>query len=383
MFAGLGIALALATGAFAQDYSKYRVLDAKVVENVWGGSSQSAALLSPDGSRLMHLGHRNPDMCLFAPAQIGSWVELACAEYTEDNRPGEAQDMFWSPDNAELLMPTYRDALQAFRDTDIRIFDPSTFTVRNLTDDGFEGSILDDRGPAELDVLAQWGGDGSIYFVRHSVPAGGLEQGVSTRLMSISSDGGEPLTLLEFATKRGLPIWNFTVSSEARLLAYSIEGKAIENAGIFVLEVGAAEPTRVAEMTALEDMRLSGLAFSADRKFLLLLGKNEAGSTARILDLATGEVAPVDAHQNLTGVAWSPTGSALAYLTYDRSKPDMPGGLFLTPTPGKPARLLMGGAFYPPVCCGDRPLIWAANDTMVLSQIDKNFGTVLYVQLGE
>ena len=94
--------------------------------------------------------------------------------------------------------------------------------MRNLTDDGFEGSILDDRGPAELDVLAQWGGDGSIYFVRHSVPAGGLKQGISTRLMSISSGGGEPLELLDIATKTGIPVWNFTVSSEARYVRRAV-----------------------------------------------------------------------------------------------------------------------------------------------------------------
>jgi hypothetical protein len=385
LFAGFAVALAFATGATAQGYAKYRVLDTAVIQDMWAGPAHTAALLAPDGSRLLHLGRGDRDMCLYAPAQIGSWVELACAEYTDDNRPGEAQDMFGAPAGDELLMPSQQDALQAFRDTDIRVFDAATFTVRNLTDDGFEGSFLKNRGPAELDMLAQWGGDGSIFFVRYSIPAGGYTQGASTSLMRIAADGGQPQKLLDITSTGNAPVWNFTVSSDATLMAYSIDNPKADNAGIYLLEVGATEPNRVAELTALDGMRVSGLAFSADRKFLLLLGRKEDDgyNTARVLDLASGEVIPVDAHQNVTGVAWSPTGSALAYVTYDRTKPEMPGGLFLAPEPGKPARLLIGGGFYPPVCCGDRPFIWASNDTMVLSQMNKNLGTVLYVQLGE
>jgi WD40 repeat protein len=311
-------------------------------------------------------------------------VQLACADFTKDNRPGEAQDMFWSPAGDQLLMPTYNDALKAFRDTDIRIFDAATFAVRNLTDDGFQGSILESEEPANLDVLAQWGGEDSIFFVRHSIPAGGYTQGTTTSLMSVATDGSEPKKLLDITSVSSIAVWNFTVSSDASLLAYSIDNKNAENAGIYLLEVGQTEASRIAEMTALADMRLSGLAFSADRKFLLLLGRLEDGNnTAQILDLATGKVIPVDANQNVTGVAWSPTGSTLAYVTYDRAKPDMPGGLFLTPAPGRPARLLIGGAFYPTMCCGDRPIIWATNDTLVLSQLEDHLGSVIYVQLGE
>ena len=194
----------------------------------------------------------------------------------------------------------------------------------------------------------------------------------------------KPKKLLDITSVSSIAVWNFTVSSDASLLAYSIDNKNAENAGIYLLEVGQTEPSRIAEMTALAGMRLSGLAFSADRKFLLLLGRLEDGNnTAQILDLATGKVIPVDANQNVTGVAWSPTGSALAYVTYDRTKPDMPGGLFLTHAPGRPARLLIGGAFYPTMCCGDRPIIWATNDTLVLSQLDDHLGSVIYVQLGE
>ena len=52
---GLGIVAALCGPAAAQDYAKYRVLDAKVIEDMSTSAGQRAALLSPDGSRVLHL----------------------------------------------------------------------------------------------------------------------------------------------------------------------------------------------------------------------------------------------------------------------------------------------------------------------------------------
>jgi hypothetical protein len=83
------------------------------------------------------------------------------------------------------------------------------------------------------------------------------------------------------------------------------------------------------------------------------------------------------------GVAWSPSGSALAYITYDRTNAQMPGGLFLAEAPGKPARLLIGGGFFPTVCCGQEPFTWASNDTMIIAQMGDKLGTVLFVKLGQ
>lgn len=384
-FAASLVAWIVSPPAIAQeDYAKYRVLDTKVIQNMWAGPGQSAALLSLDGSRLLHLSNRNPEMCLYAPAQIGSWVELACSDFTDDNRPGEAQDMFWSPTGDKLLMPTRNHAFARFQDTDIRIFDAGTFTVQNLTDDDFDGTLLDDGGPAQVDVLAHWLGDSSIVFIRHLVPPGGIQQRTSTSLMTVAADGGEPVTLLDLPSSSNFPVWNFTASPDSKLVAYSFEDRGhAENDGIYLLTLGTTAPTRVAKMTDLDGMRLQGLAFSADSNFLLLLGTEDGRNTARVLDLATGEVIPVDANQNVTGAAWSPTGSALVYTTYDQSKPDMPGGLFLAPAPGRPARLLIGEGFYPPVCCGYEPIVWATNDTLVLSRLGDGLGSVLYIQLGE
>jgi WD40 repeat protein len=377
----LGMVLALCGHAAAQDYAKFRVLDAKVIEDMSTSAGQRAALLSPDGSRVLHLNGR--EFCLLAPSQIGPWAEIACAESTPENRPGEAADMLWSPASDRLLMPTYTDGLLHLKDTDIRLFDPATFTVRNLTDDGFDGSFLMGKRPANLDVLAHWIDSDTIAFVRFAIPEGGYTKGASTSLMTIDVDGGDPRPVLEIASRGGMPVWAIAVSADGKQIAYSVADKQnADKAGIYLLNPGEATPKRVAAMSDVGKPP-TGLAFSADGKFLLLLGPNPDGVDAHVIDLAGGGIVPVDPAQKIAGVAWSPSGSALAYITYDRTRADMPGGLFLADAPGKPARLLIGGAFFPTVCCGQQPFTWASNDTMILAQLGDKLGTVLFVRLGQ
>ena len=253
------------------------------------------------------------------------------------------------------------------------------FTVRNLTDDSFDGSLLS-HGPANLDVLARWIDGDTIAFVRYAIPEGGFKQGASS-LMTIDIAGGLPEPAFEIASKGGLQIWAMAVSADGRQIAYSVAGED-DAPRIYLLNLGEATPKRVASMLDAGEPP-AGLAFSADGKFLLLLAPNPDGMDAKVIDLASGAIVPVDPLQNIVGVAWSPRGSALAYVTYDRTKPDAPGGLFLAEAPGKPARLLIGGGFFPTVCCGQQPFAWASNDTMILAQLGEKMGTVLFVRLGK
>jgi hypothetical protein len=278
-------------------------------------------------------------------------------------------------------MPTYADAFERFKDTDIRLFDPVTFTVRNLTDDSFDGTLLND-GPANLDVLARWIDGDTIAFVRYAIPEGGFKQAASS-LMTIDVAGGLPEPAFEIASKGGVQIWAMAVSADGRQIAYSVADKEdADSAGIYLVNLGEGAPKRVAAMRDVGEPP-AGLAFSADGKFLLLLAPNLDSLDARVIELASGAIVPIDPLQRIVGVAWSPRGSALAYVTYDSNRADMPGGLFLAEAPGKSARLLIGGGFFPTVCCGQQPFAWASNDTMILAQLGEKMGTVLFVRLGK
>ena len=332
---GLATVVALCGRVHAQDHAGYRVLDTRVIEDMWTSAGQKAALLSPDGSRVLHLNGR--EFCLLAPSQIGPWARIACAQSTPDNRPGEAGDMFWSPAGDRLLMPTYTDALQRFRDTDIRLFDPATFTVRNLTEDSFDDSFLDGKGPANLDMLAHWVDGDTIAFVRYAIPDGGFKQGGSASLMTIDAGGGEPRAAFEIASNGGLLVWAMAVSADGRQIAYSVAGKDdADNAGIYLLNLGEAAPKRVAAMSDVGEPP-AGLAFSADGKFLLLLGGKLDGIDARVLDLAVVRSCAVDrCPENCRGgVVADRVGVGLCHLR--RSQQAIcPGACFSPRRPASP-----------------------------------------------
>jgi hypothetical protein len=372
--------LAFCGHAAAQDYGNLRVLDTKVLEGP-AGPGVTGALLSPDGSRVLRI---HSGICLLAPAQIGSWAEMGCAEDARGIRPGGPEDMFWSPAGDRLLMPTVEDALTRFRDTDIEIFDPYSWSVTTLTDDGYEGSITKAPG-GTLDFAAHWVDADTIAFLRYPLGDGMFSKEATPSLMLIDADGSNERTLLQFAPAR-LTAYAVAASADGRHLAYAAGDRDGGDAsGIYVLDLNGGEPRRVAPMKSFVNPP-AGLAFSADGSSLLVFSRGTAedllGGDANVLDLASGAVTPVAPNQKITAAAWAPTGSALAYVTFDPTKPNAPGGLFISPAPGRPGRLLIGGAFMTPFCCGRQPFTWASNNTMILGSIDPPIQS-LFVQLGE
>ena len=378
----IGLA-AICGGASAQDYSGHRVIDTAVL-NLMAGPVNTAALLSPDGSRLLHIGS---DICLLAPAEAGAWKKTGCIKNRPDYEARAPEDALWSPRGDRVIMPTYVVGVLGLHDTDVRVLDRHTMTVTNLTDDGYDGSLPKSPASASFDLIARWLDDDTILFLRYPIGTEAIGNSGSgwppPGLMTIMAAGGKPTELLTLPSAGHLHVYALAVSANGRRIAYSHDDRDNPGvAGIYVLDVGSAAPKRIAAMTQVGKPP-AGMAFSADGDFLLLLGPYDPdkGQTARVLDLATGKVVPVDATRAVAGVAWSPTGSALAYVTDGRTKANEPGGLFLANRPGEPGRPLLQGAFMPPVCCGRLPFIWASNDTMVLGNAAKH-DAPLFVRLG-
>lgn len=380
----VAIGLAAICGvASAQDYARHRVIDTAVLDLV-AGPVNTAALLSPDGSRLLHIGS---NICLLAPEKAGAWNRTGCIKNRPDHETRAPEDALWSPRGDRVVMPTYVVGVLGLHDTDVRVLDPHTMTVANLTDDGYDGSLPKSPTPANFDLIGRWLHDDTILFLRYPISkhaTGNSGSGwPSASLMTIRAAGGEPAELLTLPSAGRLHVYALAVSADGKRIAYSHDDREDPGvAGIYVFDVGGTAPKRIVAMTVVGKPP-EGMAFSADGDFLLLLGPYEPdmGQTARVLDLATGKVAPVDTTRTVTGVAWSPTGSALAYVTDDRTKAKEPGGLFLANRPGEPGRRLLEGAFMPPVCCGRLPFMWASNDTMILGNAAKH-DAPLFVRLG-
>ena len=78
-------------------------------------------------------------------------------------------------------MPTYSDAFERFRDTDIAVFDPETFTRTNLTDDGVDGQPHETFTGPRSSTSRRWVDDDTIAFIRYEIPAGGHQRAKRTR----------------------------------------------------------------------------------------------------------------------------------------------------------------------------------------------------------
>lgn len=367
---------ALTVPAAAQDYADVRVLDITSMQ-MMAGPANTAVLLSPDGSRALHID--SSSICLYAPADVGSWAELSCVEQTKENRPGIAFDMTWSPDGASLLMPTFSDMFNRFRDTDVRVVDPDGFVIRNLTPDGPNDSIqklLD----SNFDLNPRWIDAQTIVFVRYRPTTESFGTPV---LMTIGADGTGERTIAEIPEGAAGSLHAMAISPDGKTVAYSIYNpKDPAISGIWTIPFdGSAAPTHVVDFTRV--IAPAGLAYSADGTRLLLSGANAKGTMElNVLDVATSTLTQLAPGKNLIGAAWSPTGSTLAYIVYDRENKQMPGGLFVTDDPAKTGRLLIGGALFPPVCCGELPFMWASNNTMVLARIGEP-GRLDFIRLGQ
>ena len=89
--------------ASAADYSRYRVIDTAVLD-LLAGPANTAALLSPDGKRLLYLdgGH----LCLLTPAGAGAWSKVGCTKELDVGLRAP-EDALWSPRGDRVVMPTY------------------------------------------------------------------------------------------------------------------------------------------------------------------------------------------------------------------------------------------------------------------------------------
>src|SRR4051794_21565225 len=136
-----------------------------------------------------------------------------------------------------------------FRDTDVRLIDPFTLAVINLTDDRADDSLFDNRAPLSLDIIARWMSGDTIAFLRYPVPKGGAGKGGPPSLMTIAAAGGEPKELLKIVGADRLAVYALAVSTDGRRIAYSLDGKDHPDiAGIYLFDMGAGAPKRVATM---------------------------------------------------------------------------------------------------------------------------------------
>lgn len=345
------------------------------------GPVKTAAHLSPDGRRFVQLW--NPEVCLYQLSDDGTWGQPGCAQPgVEVSQLAQPEEMRWSPDGRYLTMPTFQNAMQFFRDTDIAIIDADTGVVTNLTDDRVDGSFTRSSYKGMLDISPVWVDADRILFLRYRPVSQDSTIPFDTPdLMVVHVSDGSLETIAELPAPNPAAVYTLAVSPDGGFAAYNVDSAGDDpQQGIWQVNLSDGSLKQLVHLQRSE--MPAGLAYSADGEYLLLVRPVEdtLDMGLRILDVATGEMKDAAPDQTVMGAGWSPTGAALAYIVHDLIHPDQ-SGLYIADTPGAAGRLVLPGEFYPPTCCGRMPLVWATNDIILIGR----GGTrgVLAVQMGE
>lgn len=360
--------LVLAAPVAAGDFDGLRVAGTRPFADMMAGPASSGIFLSPDGARLVHVA--SGKACLH---DLAAAVPTPVACTPPGERVPGGGDLLWSPDGARLLWPLRTAAFLRFRDTDITVLDATTMAPAVLTGDGYEGSAQ--KGPAHFDHSARWLDPGTILFVRQEIPATGIADRGPAALLSVDLAGRTALRAAAIAPAAGF-VSALDVAPGDGTVAFLVEGSGVPDAaGLHLLRPGEPGPRRILPAEALPG-RPGFLAFSADGRFLALIAPGREGLTVTLVETATGRLSAVHGGRPVLGIAWSPSGAALAYLLRGGPGGAEVAGLYLAEPPDQPGRLLLAGPYMLPFCCAE-PMVWARNDTLVLGNRERMDAPVL------
>lgn len=330
----LGLALLAASVVHAAEPGAspaIRLMDARRIEL----PGTRILSMSPDGSSIAAVrpavGYARGELCAF---DVATLAERACASVADLGSTLRIEDVTWSPDSALLAFTA--NAFQTFRDGDLWLMDAATGQVRNLDDDGFEGSLPfgpDAPGPSiTVDVAPTFSPDGRFVTFSRSTFQGGIPLG--NDIASVPVEGGAPLRLAEVSPDIGIAHFGMTWAPDASALYYSHQGKdpADRRNGIWRvaadgsdarLLVGVADPEigppAVAEMSPAGDRLVAWYPIASMRM--------SGHDALALVDTHTGTVTPLVIEPSTSPIAaiqmatFAPDGRSLLEVTV-RTDPD-------------------------------------------------------------
>ena len=301
------------------------------------GSGRYSAHLSPDGKLVM--GIDRDTFCLYT--LVGE--ELWCLTVTnESNLEAEiivdGDSVVWSPDGRYIAFSLIETGL----DPDVRVIDIAEQDYRNLTDDGYGGSVVWlDKIPdgVFLDLVPAWMPDGRLTFARHTP-----DVGIVPSLWAVDPEGGDPEKITDFEVDEAE--WNvihsmdWSIDGSQMVYVHAINHSLIGELGVYNVAEDRFRPLATTERL---DFRYFIRAdFSPDGEWILLLtserevsmegrASRQLGSGYEVFSTDEGTVEHIVAPMGIQSAGWMPDNS----LLFIYSNPDMreSGGLFAAESP--------------------------------------------------
>lgn len=327
--------------------------------------------LSPDGQWIAGLG-LDGDFCIWQVENL----EPACDGEELRIRP---ETIAWAPDSSAVAFAL--NTIQFGIDSDLYVFAVEDNELRNLTDDGYEGDVFQPETDERIlmDDVPAWSPDGQELAFARAVWAPEGER--ATTLMRIARDGGEPEAVVQIRPKAPFGIYTPMDWLENDRLLFSIidqELKADQN-GVWIVgldgsglrQVLPGDATAEAPAPWIVDISPDGRTASIFSQAKLAQFAEE-GAVFYLLDLETGELAPItpggeQEERIVTPPRFSPDGTALLYAVSSDGG-DTPL-VVRDATTGDQAILAEGvelGGAVSNVPALFRGFDWAENDTVLL-----------------
>ncbi|MBX3086147.1 MAG: PD40 domain-containing protein [Anaerolineae bacterium] len=363
----------------APDYGKYTVLSTTELD-LGAGPVSRHAHISPDGTLFAYGDAKQ--LCIYT---IAGDMQT-CSDLIVNELPVRLDNdsVVWSPDSSKLAFTS--DFLLTFRNPGTWVMDAKTGKIIKTTGIGFErASILKDDNLV-VDLAPKWLPDSQhMVFLRY-YQIKGKRTGPFVNVLDVPSGN---IKEYENLVSESISIYLTGISSDGTLLAFNNDGRGSKiEGGLWLYNLNKNTFKKLYGISKTEETPRV-MSFSADSEQILISNYTDGtadptfkpeDSPIRLVDVATGKLLLVDSEKYVRRAGWAPTGKAIAYIVYNAITPDI-NGLYIATEPGKPGKMILPGFFIVPTSREGQPILWAANDTLLVSDRDRGFKLTV-VKLG-
>ncbi|MEP7292908.1 MAG: hypothetical protein ABI835_14085 [Chloroflexota bacterium] len=325
------------------------------------GPARTSVYLAPDGERFVYRAGNS--LCLYAQ----DTTEPQCTELPAPMSALDPDSVRWSPDSRTITFT--ENFFVMLVDADVWVWDTTADEVSDLTDDGSNhisfGSSDDWH---DIDIAPTWLPDGRIVFLRYSRVNDVI---APPEILVIAPDGSGLEKLGEIEMSAGFAVYALDATEDHLFYNYFLPHDVPEN-GIWTSNLDGSNPEQIAQTE--QQSTPSSVSESPDGRYALITTQypgfgdyRPEVSIAQVLDLESGEILLIDPERYVVSGGWSPDGSAFVYLVNDPSKVEE-SGLYITHTAGEAGRLLVAGRFLQGTAFQRQPLMWGANNTILLAR---------------